>query len=279
MEILISFRGGLADNHRIPAIEGSQSIEGAIRTFALISNYAVTGKVRFKAPFSENFDIQIAALQQGSFQTKLVVSLKAGAIVAAMSPLGVDLAKGAAGNFIYDLSKYIYSTTIGQTVEIKDPSLQYLKEKRDGDLEALREAITPSAKRAHAIIGNGAKSIIIIGDGNNLTIFDKRSKDHLDGFEVDENIEVKVVSVSMFNANGRNGRVFDYELNKNISFYVDDESEARTTIRLAQSLLSYTKDREKSQVYIKYKVARDPSGKPIKYFIVDAWLEEENSAQ
>ena len=46
MYLTIKFEGGLADQHKIPAYDGTKSLEGMTRSILIISNFLVEGRVR-----------------------------------------------------------------------------------------------------------------------------------------------------------------------------------------------------------------------------------------
>jgi hypothetical protein len=71
MEIpfIASFRGQDADRHRLPAIDGTESLVGIARGLQIISNYAVEGRIRRKLPFSDSVKIELAPSRAGSFET------------------------------------------------------------------------------------------------------------------------------------------------------------------------------------------------------------------
>lgn len=276
MLIEFSFEGDLADEHALPAYLGTQSIEGLSRTLSLITHYAVTGTIRHRYPFSDDFRLDIIAFEPGSFRTKIRQTVNAGAMAGWLGTVGGGIALGVAGNFVYDLLKSTTTDIIGQPASAQTPALQNLQEARPGDLDALREAATPSTKKGHSVIANGAGQITIFGNGNTVTVLDQSSKHYLEEDNFDPLPEIKIVSVGMLNVNTRHGRVFDYELGRLVSINVDRICEQRTLPNLARSLGLYARDRNGSQLYIRYRVRRDRSGNPIRYYIEDAWFEGEN---
>lgn len=275
MQFEILFEGDLADAHKLPGLEGTQSLEGIGRSLTLISHFAATGEVRQRFPFSDAFSVNLLAFEAGSFRTIFGVTIDTTATLKWLAPvIGVGIVQGVAGNIAYDLMKYTFSSATGQAAD-KSPMVAELESKRSGDVSALQEAITPSLKRSHSVINSGAQQITINGNGNVVTIYNQESKEFLEEDKFDLLPEVKIVSTGMLNVNTRNGRVFDYEHHKLISIFVARDCTVRAMPNLARSLQLYAKSKEKSQVYIKYLVKKNKSGFPKSYLILDAWFEGE----
>jgi len=275
MEIVIDFEGDIADEHRIPGLEGTQSLEGIARSLTLVANFAATGKIRHRYPFSDEFHLQLLTFEPGSFRTMFGLTISTTSTLKwVASIVGIAAIQGPVGNFTTDLLKYTFNSATGAASSIPS-SLSELTDKRSGDFEALQEAVTPSLKRSHTIIDHGAHQISIIGNGNQITIYDQRSKDFLDDSRYEDLPEVKIVSTGMLNANTRNGRVFDYEYHKLVSIFVARDCTDRAMSNLARSLQLYARAKDKGQIYIKYKVKRNKSGLPERYYVLDAWFEGE----
>lgn len=272
MELEIVFRGGLAERHQLPGLAGAMSIEGLARSLTLISHYAVTGSVKYRYPFSDDFSLNLLALEEGSFRAKFALNLSAAAM---LTWLGEAAIQGAVGNFATDLIKTTFNSAVGAAAQPDTQTFKNLQEKRPGDLDALRAAAVPAMKHAHSVINRGASSIIVNGDNNRITVFNERTKEFLDNIVTQPLPEVKVVSVGMLNVNTRNGRVFDYELGRMVSIFVPINRSDRTLGNLAISLSKYAKNKKASQLYIKYYVREDQAGRPDRYTVVDAWFEGE----
>ena len=69
MDLVVKFTGQAADQHLLPAFEGSQSLEGISRTLVLVSHYIATGTVRKRYPFDSPIRVYIKATQPGSFDS------------------------------------------------------------------------------------------------------------------------------------------------------------------------------------------------------------------
>jgi hypothetical protein len=63
-ELTVSFQGGLADEHRLPAYAASQSLYGISRSLLVVTNYLGEGKVRhrkFDETGAYGFEINLVA--------------------------------------------------------------------------------------------------------------------------------------------------------------------------------------------------------------------------
>ena len=272
MDIDVIFGGEMADQHELPGLNGAISIEGLARSLTLVSHYAVTGKIRHRYPFSDDFSLNLVALQEGSFKARFALNLSATAVASWLRTAAIS---GPVGNFATDLIKTTYSSAVGLSAHADTPAVKMLLDKCPGDLDALREATVPSMKHAHSVINRGAENITINGDHNNIVVFNSRTKEFLENIDPSSLPEIKTVSVGMLNVNTRNGRVFDFELGKMVTIFVPTDRTERTLGNLGRSLSIYAKGREASQIYIKYYVRKDRSGKPERYTVVDAWFEGE----
>lgn len=270
MIVTASFSGDLADYHTLPGYEGAQSIEGIARALTLCGHYLVTGTIRKRYPFSSDFHLALETFEEGSFRTRFGFNISP---TAATAWLGATIGVGLLQGFAYDLVKYSLTNVVGISHTAETPALNRIAEQRPGDLDALREALSPAAKKSHTVIGNGANSLIIIGDNNNIVTYNNTTKSYLEDSELDESIEIKLASVGMLNVNTRFGRIFDFELGRTVPITVSRDCQPRTLENLAQSLRKYARDRQNSQLYIKYTIRRDISGNPERYYIYDAWFD------
>jgi Arc/MetJ-type ribon-helix-helix transcriptional regulator len=180
VDIRIIFSGDLADRNVLPAYEAAQSIEGIVRSFVLIGNYLAEGKVRKKYPYSEKLALKWKAVRPGSFK---VIS-----------------------DFVTDTIKRMLKRRVGQAHMPETTQLRELEDRRHGDLDAILDAILPSARKSHIVIGQGATNIFVITGDNNIVKFDASTKHYLKSPKMERELRTKLVSVGSFNVNTRYGR-------------------------------------------------------------------------
>lgn len=274
-EFVLKFTGDVADQHQIPAYEGSQTLEGVGRSILLIGHYLAEGHIRKRVPFSKGVQVLLRPPRPGSFEAIFGFSVDPQMVTGAFEWLGGAAGTGVVGALAYDLIKKTISTVIGASHTPTTQALQDLDAKRGGDIDALADAIEPSIRQAHNIIGNGARNVHIYQGPVTITNFNSRTKDYVNTTIKSEKPEVKLVSASMYSANTKNGRVFDLELNKTVPISIISESNPRTPSVISSSLDSYVARRTDNKIYIKYYADKDSEGRVKRYRITDAWREGE----
>lgn len=232
MSIILKYEGLDADEHRLDAQFGGESLAGLGHALTLVSHYSATGVVRQRAPYSDGTKFYFTSNKQGSIEwlVQTVVS----------NPEAIMVGLGING--VTELVKYVFSRAIGKSPKIEHPVVQALDSDRSGDLEALVEAVEPALKRAHRVIGRSAQNITIInGNNNNVLVgFDAKSQAYLED-DVDKGRDTQDVSVSSLNVNSRYGRVFFDDLHRTVPFRVDPDAKGRTITQLSKALDNYAK--------------------------------------
>lgn len=106
-------------------------------------------------------------------------------------------------------------------------------------MDAVASAITPSVKKSHTIVDNGATSILIRGDHNNV-VFNRITKDHVNSsIQADEQIEIEG-SVGRINANRRSGGIYVFSLKRVVPFEMSDILSKESEAILLTSLSDYS---------------------------------------
>ena len=243
--------------HMIESNTGAESLAGISRSLALIANYAATGVIRQRMPFSPEAAFYITGIEPGSlnFKYKAIIG---------------TLALGLGGNGLYDLSKYVLNRAVGQHVELATPAAVAVNEQRGGDVEALVEAVEPALKRAHYGIGRTSNRIIVIDSSDQTVVvnFDSRSKEYLDTSIPSED-DVQDVSVSALNANDRTGRVYLFDIGKTVPFKISSDARPRTIGNLSSGLDAYARKRG-ATVNIVFQRIEAPDGRLKRIIIYDA---------
>ena len=238
MDVLIRFTGQSADEHHLPAFEGSQSLEGLSRVLVLVSHYVATGTVSKLYPFDERIKVYLKANQPGSFYSLLDIFTQPDTVLTTTA-LGT-IALGAVGSVVIELAKLLVRRVTGQADENPSANVTALVEARSGDVAALEEAIEPAVVMAHLVVNNGAGNIVMVTGGPNVFTLNARTKQYVTTKVEDNQIRQKRVSVGMLNANTRNGRVYDLELGRTVAIHVPADAEARALNNLALSLQRYS---------------------------------------
>jgi hypothetical protein len=272
MRIIAKFEGEIADEHRIPAYEGAQSLEGIARTITLVSHFAVTGEVRQRYPFSEVGRPYLETTQQGSFDGVFSVFIDPNTplVTTAFGTLAVGVVAG----ITVELLKLITRRVIGGDHLPEESHVTDLLENRSGDIEALADAAEPSIKKAHTVINYGAGNITLINGSNNIVKFNPISKSYVSQTIRDHGRRELLVSVGMLNVNSRYGRVYNRELGRTVPIIVHRDANPRTLPKLAESLQRYSSRSRAalpSDVVIIFETERSVDGVDKRYIVFDAY--------
>lgn len=275
MQLEIKFQGGLADEHKIPAYEGVQSLEGISRSILIVSSYLIQGRVRRK-----NFDrvpvtFNLISHRPGSFETVYEISYQ---IAAWGGEVVLDSMKVASGALLAELLKHVYRRVTGQP-DIKEISqaLKELQEEKSGDIDALSDAAEPSIRLGHNVINRGVINININRpterETQRLSNLNPDTKKFIWEKVINNNPRVKIFSISSFDANQGTGRAYDLEEKRTIPYELSEEADRITVLALLDSVGSYTRtrmlgDNMKSDLAIKYTSVESATGQIKKIRII-----------
>lgn len=221
----IAFIGEEADQHRIEAFSGSESLAGIARAAVLVAHYAATGEVRHRAPYSKNIEFFLEAPVEGSLEFPLKVLADAKAALAAHKK-----------KMAVALLALVIARATGQAPE-SDLEVEGQKI-RSGDVDALAEAATPGLYRAHYWIDGNNKKIKFNRDNGDTITINSNTKSYMEteNFGPTNTIDV---SVAALNANSKVGRVYFGDLGRTVPFKVAKESKGRTVPNLSRYLTQY----------------------------------------
>ncbi|MFG1479975.1 hypothetical protein V5F53_15150 [Xanthobacter sp. V4C-4] len=267
MLIAVKFEGGLADTHKIPAYDGTKSLEGLTRSILMISNFLVEGRVRRRDFGQVPLTFNMIAQRPGSYETLYEVAYNVATIG---GPIALTLAGGVAGNLLTDLLKTVYRRVTGGNEADTPDSVSRLEADRGGDVAALVEAVEPAVRLGHNVINHGVINININNiqqeKATNIAKFTPKTKEYMLGNVIDNSVRAKIFSISSFNANQGTGRAFDLEEGRSIPYELTDAVDRISVETLLNSIGSYTKRRRlgddlRSAVGIKYTSVDAPDGR------------------
>ncbi|MBN8940641.1 MAG: hypothetical protein J0H01_14175 [Rhizobiales bacterium] len=207
----LKLTGDTADQHQFQGYDGYMALAGFAWTLALVTNYAETGKIRQRGDFPGRDAVRATALKKGSIIADFSVLLQ-------QSP-GQVLGLGAIGAapVLYGLVKRVIARNLGEDDPAKTPQISQLIERRAGDIEALVAKVEPAIRQSHAIIGNGASEMQILGGHNIIDTFNERTHEYVKANVEDASLMEKDFSVAAFNVNSGHGAVFDNDLHRTVS--------------------------------------------------------------
>lgn len=221
MAEVIPFRlkltGDTADRHQFQGYDGYMALAGFAWTLALITNYAETGKIRQRGEFLGRNAVRATAPAAGSIIADFAVWLE-------QNPAQVLGIGGAVASvFLYDLVRRVIARNLGDDNLSETPELKQLLARRGGDVEALVAKVEPAIRQTHAVIGNGARKVQILGGHNIINTYDEQTRDYVNlNIEDDKEIE-RDFSVSAFNVNSGYGSVFDNRVGRTIPISMSRE--------------------------------------------------------
>jgi hypothetical protein len=230
-DLLISFQGQAAEQHRLPAYEASQSLYGISRSLLIVTNYLSEGRVRRRdfEQVNRPYQINLVAQRAGSFEFLYEILT---------DPMARAVATKVAADLTVDFIRSIFRRSVGEKADAAIEDLEAQKQLDTGDLGALVEAIEPAMKVAHTVVDHGATNIILISGDNNVVNLNSATKQYVWTSIRDNKPRVKLFSIASYNANSRSGRAFDYELGKTVPFEVEPRAD-RETISAILSSMSY----------------------------------------
>ncbi|NGO53493.1 hypothetical protein [Allomesorhizobium camelthorni] len=229
----VKFEGNLADLHKLPAYDGTQSLVGITRTILIVANYIVEGKVRRREFGNVPLTFNLIAQKPGSFESLYEVDWQAAAIVGA-------LGAGVAGNLLTDLLKAIYSRATGVAVADEPENIRALEATRGGDVAALVDAVEPSIRLGHNVINHGAITINInnVTERMQIANLNPGTKRYVWESVINNEIRTKLFSIGSFNANNGTGRAFDLEEGRSIAFELEKDVDRESVNALLVSINS-----------------------------------------
>ena len=260
-DIIVKLEGGDADQHRLPAYAAGEALSGFARAFELSIYYLAEEKIRHRNPKSNKFKVELVNSQDGSFEFVYDIIANIGYF----SPIASSIAAAA----LYDFIKIMLSKVTGREIEAQTDDVKEIIKKHEADLEALSDAIEPSARRFHQVIGEGANNIYVINGDHNKITFNNKTKEFVNSYEIDNEIKGKVFSIGSFNVNSGYGRAFDREEGRTIPFQVLKEAKPDTKVIIAKSLESYA-SKDNPWIELIYKSILAPNGKVKKIFVIAA---------
>jgi hypothetical protein len=274
--LTVSFQGGLADAHRLPAYAASQSLYGISRSLLVVTNYLGEGKVRhrkFDETGAHGFEINLVASQPGSFE--FIFEILADP---AMQSIGHAVAGKVAGDLTVAFIKSVFRRCVGEKAEPEIEKLESNGTLNSGDIGALVEAIEPAMKSAHTAVNHGSTTIVLVSGDNNIVNLDASTKTYVYSSKRDNHFHDKLFSIASYNANSRSGRAYDYDKGMTVPFDLASQVD-RTSLRaIMKSMSDYAlrlpgDDSHDSQIAVRYNTTVAPDGRVKKIHLYKARAE------
>ena len=190
LPLKIKFDGEDADEHRLPAFDAAESLDGIAKSILIPTNYLVEGRVRYKNFTYDDYRIDLISVRPGSLDVLFNIHLNLDALKD-LHELGIAVT----GAFVYDFIKSVIGRAIGKSAPKAIERLEEQNLLKTGDMGALVDAIEAPVKRAHTVINRGAKKIAIIDGDSSPINLNAASKLYVQTTEINSEVRSKVVSV------------------------------------------------------------------------------------
>jgi hypothetical protein len=264
----LELTGDTADRHQFQGYDGYMALAGFAWTLALVTNYIETGTIRQRGSFLGRDAVRAGPLSPGSIIADFTVWLQQNP--AQVLGLGGGGIVGAAvPAFLYDLVRRVIARNLGQEDSAQTPLLTLLLERRSGDIEALVAKVEPAIRQTHAVIGNGANKIRILGGHNIMNTYDEDTRDYVKLNIEDSQVRDGHFSVAAFNANSGYGSIFDNDLGRTVPISMSREVLGKVSSIFTWGLDQYA-NRTGGRISMKYTRVLAMDGTPKRYIVLSA---------
>jgi len=257
--------GDTADENQFQGYDGYMALAGFALTLSLIANFAETGEIRWRGDFPGRHAVRAFTPEPGSFIADFKVWLEKNPAQA----LRLPVTGPTTPNFFYELVRRVIGRNIGNDEPIKDPTLQQLIERREGDVESLVARTEAPIRQAHSVIGNGALSMDILGGFSVLGNFNEKTRDYVKANIEDPKQTTKNFTVNAFAANSGNGGLFDPDLHRSVPFSMSKDVLVQCGAIFSWGLDQYVRRTSKT-VRVTYTRILAMDGTPKKYIVLRA---------
>jgi hypothetical protein len=237
----LKYTGGEADYHRLPAHAGAESLEGMTWAYSVVAHYAATGKIKSRGSLDPGIKVFIRPARPGSFETDILLFFTKPENLFLTSIFGVYTVT-TASQAINALIVNTFKLVCGVQTSNEDAATRKLSRLPSGDREALADKLEPSFKRAHNVINEGAKELLIKKGYTPLLTMDGRTKAYVNADILGDELSRRV-SIGSFNANTGNGSAYLSEIGKTVPFKAKD-LDAKSRAALSYSLDQYVNERD-----------------------------------
>jgi len=220
--------------HAISAYDAAQALYGISRSISITTHYAIHGRIIKQAPALKDAKVLVRPPSEGSFEFVVPV---VGWTVGTAEMVGA-LGAGVAGNFLYDLTKYMFRRLTGQSDNPETQKLKDLLTQKPGEIDGLADAIDEDIPRIHRPLdANNIQVFNVYGGKNNFGTFNYQTYDFAKT-KIRESVARKFVgNVASLNGNTLTGRFWLDAEERTVGFR---EDESVTLSRRKRQLFSWS---------------------------------------
>lgn len=227
----ISYHNGDAADGRLDMYDASVSLQGfakalSITTHALLND----GEIRKKGNHIEGAKLYINPSRKGSFEELITLAVN--------NPVAASIGTSIIANVFYDLIKWTWSKTLGQSYEPETPHVKNLEKRIEPFLSEMEEALEVPLEQAHRPIKKFGDMQIVIKRsrvGEIITLDAETLKSVSIRTEPNKITDI-TGNVTRYNILSGVGRFYDDELEQTVSFKMSEKSSSSQRRRITWSL-------------------------------------------
>lgn len=235
----LKLTGGTADHHSFEGYDGYTGLAGFARTLTLVAHYAETGKIRQRGDFVGRHAVFAHAPRPGSVITDFTVNLRN----KPADVFGSKAKKLSATELVQQLTKRVFAQNLGEPIDYD--LLDILGAKAEGNLETLVAVAEAPIRQTHALISAGVGRADIISGANPIETLNQETKDYVLEDVRDFKVLCKDLNIFSFDANSGYGRLFDFDINRSVSFMMRREDVMKYRRIFSWGLDQYTRRTQK----------------------------------
>jgi len=257
------YEGGIAAQGKLDIYDAAVALRGISRAVAITTHaFLHHGEIRTRAERVRGAKIYLEPPVAGSFDQLVKILID-------QSSLGHEIAVGVAASALWDVTKTIWSKTVGVSFEPSTPTGRMLSQRiepRIGDLEGVLE---PAIKDMHRPIQSEPDEVrlnIVRPRVGVVLLFNESTLEYLSA-PSDNDHEISVSgNVTRYNIISGHGRFYDDEQQKTIAFQVINELNKRNRELITWSLDARNRG-EEGKLEMDVLPARGRRGEVLRYVV------------
>jgi len=249
--------------------DASIALRGISRSLAIITHaFLHDGEVRHRADHVVGARIYVHPPMRGSYDQLVSVLISQQSLV--------DLSVGVAGAAFWDVAKWTYGKVIGRDDQPTTPAGRRMAERIEPTMGELSDVLEQPVRDMHRPIQEDpeiAMDLIRPRVGQIVT-FDSGTLDYISQVVADEDDILISGNVTRYNILSGYGRLYDDRLDQTVPFEVVRAMPRAKRVLLTQSL-NEAQRANGGKVLLMVSATRDGVGDPVKYFVKDVMMPQE----
>ena len=213
--IKISYHHGDAERGQLDMYDAGVSLQGFARALSITGHALLNdGEIRKKGNRIEGGQLLISPPRRGSFEE--IVTF----VITNQDAIGASIAASA----FYDLLKWTWSRTLDLAYEPKTPHVRKLEERIEPFIGEMEEALESPLEQAHRPIRQNNEMIVSLKRARAGEII-KLDKETLASVSLHTEPDLSSIkgNVTRYNILSGFGRLYDDQLDRTVSFKIEDD--------------------------------------------------------